>query len=99
MSNATVYRFFTKLDEPKRYLSLTVDELVVAIVGFSMLSMTNYKVLSALFSLSLIFALRVLKRGEGPTALLVLAYWHLPHGLTRFFLPKLPASHQRLYVA
>ncbi len=99
MTNPNCYRLFTNLDAPKRFLSLTVDELVVAIIGFSMLSLTNYKVLSALLGLSLIFILRVLKRGNSPKVLLIMAYWHLPHALTRFFLPKLPASYIRLYVA
>jgi conjugal transfer pilus assembly protein TraL len=98
MSNRTTYQLFTQLDAPKRFLSLTVDELAVAIIGFSMLSLTNYKVLSALFGLGLIFVLRLLKRGKGPNALLVLAYWHLPHVITRFFLPRLPASHHRIYI-
>lgn len=97
MSNTGCYRLFTKLDSPKRYLSLTVDELIVAIIGFSLLTLTNYKVLSALFCLSVVFVLRILKRGNGPSALLVLAYWHLPHAVTRFFLPRLPASHHRIW--
>ena len=99
MNNEIYYRLFSYLDEPKRYLSLTVDELVVAIVGFSLLGLTNYKILSALLSLGLIFALRTLKRGNGPRTLLLLAYWHLPHMVTQFFLPRLPASHHRLYIA
>ena len=97
MSNTGCYRLFTKLDAPKRFFSLTVDELVVAIIGFSLLTLTNYKVLSAMFGLGLVFVLRILKRGNGPKSLLVLAYWHLPHAITRFFLPRLPASHHRVW--
>ncbi len=97
MSNPNCYRLFTKLDAPKRFFSLTVDELIVAIIGFAMLALTNYKILSALLGLGLVFVLRGLKRGKGPKSLLILAYWHFPHTITRFFLPKLPASHHRVW--
>ncbi|MDF1931728.1 hypothetical protein PGH45_19025 [Legionella pneumophila] len=29
----------------------------------------------------------------------MLAYWYLPSYITQFFLPKLPLSHHRVYVA
>ena len=99
MSHPNYYRLFAHLDAPKRYLSLTVDELVIAIIGFSMLGLTQYKLLSTAIGFGLLFLLRALKHGQGPKALLVLAYWHLPYAATQFFLPKLPASHHRLYVA
>ncbi len=97
MSNT--YRLFTHLDAPKRYFSLTADELAVAVMGFSMLALTNHKVLGAVISLTILSLLRSLKRGQNPRVLLVLMYWYLPYAFTQLFLPKLPPSHQRLYLA
>ncbi|RAP34938.1 type IV conjugative transfer system protein TraL [Legionella quinlivanii] len=93
------YQFLSHIDAPKRILTLTMDELVVAGMGFMLLIISNQKTLVALLGFSLLSGLRYLKKGEGPKALLVLAYWHLPSVITQFFLPKLPLSHHRVYVA
>lgn len=97
--NAMHYRILSKIDAPKRFLTLTIDELLIAMTGFALLVASNHKVLASLLSLSLLTATRYLKKGEGPKVLLVLAYWYLPAIVTRFFLPRLPASHQRLWTA
>ncbi|HHI9467521.1 TPA: type IV conjugative transfer system protein TraL [Legionella anisa] len=93
------YQFLSHIDAPKRILTLTLDELMVAILGFMLLILSNQKVLVSLFGLGFLSGLRFLKKGEGPKMLLVLAYWYLPSILTQFFLPKLPASHNRVWVA
>lgn len=97
--NNTYYRLFTHLDAPKRYLSLTIDELMVTAISFSSLALLNHKVLSILIGFGLLSALRLLKRGQSPRRLLVLMYWYLPFAITQFLLPKLPASHHRIYLA
>lgn len=99
MSNAVMFRFLTELDKPKRYFSLTADEVVIAGLGFLLLAVCNHKVVVAITSLLLLSILRYLKKGDSPRVLLVLAYWYLPNGITQFFLPKLPASHYRVWVA
>lgn len=99
MNIRTVYHYLNHIDAPKRYFSLTMDELVVAVLSLMLLVMSNHKVFVALLGAVLLTTLRRLKKGASPKALLVLAYWHLPHGLTQFFLPKLPASYQRVWVA
>jgi conjugal transfer pilus assembly protein TraL len=99
MSNAVMFRFLTELDKPKRYLSLTADELIIAGLGFLLLAICNQKVVVAIISILLLSMLRYLKKGDSPRVLLVLAYWHLPNAFTQFFLPKLPASHYRVWVA
>ncbi|WP_131784075.1 type IV conjugative transfer system protein TraL [Legionella gresilensis] len=98
MSNMN-YQFLNHIDAPKRVLTLTIDELIVAGLGFMLLIVANQKVLVSLFGLGLLSGLRYLKKGEGPKVLLVLAYWYLPSGFTQFFLPQLPLSHHRVYVA
>jgi conjugal transfer pilus assembly protein TraL len=98
MSNMN-YQFLNHIDAPKRVLTLTMDELVVAGLGFMLLILSNQKILVSMFGLGLLSGLRYLKKGEGPKALLVLAYWYLPSNVTQFFLPKLPLSYHRVYVA
>lgn len=99
MSNAVMFRFLTELDKPKRYLSLTADEVVIAGLGFLLLAVCNQKIVVAITIFLLLSILRYLKKGESPRVLLVLAYWYLPNAFTQFFLPKLPASHYRVWVA
>ena len=99
MREDVMYRFLTELDKPKRYLSLTIDELVIAIIGFLLLAIANQKILVSLLGLGFIALLRYLKKGNSPRVLLVLAYWFLPYGCTRFFLPHLTPSHLRVWVA
>ncbi|CDZ79399.1 conjugal transfer pilus assembly protein TraL [Legionella massiliensis] len=98
MSNMN-YVFLNLIDAPKRVLTLTCDELVVAGLGFMLLIIANQKLVVAMLGLGLLSGLRYLKKGEGPKALLVLAYWYLPSVITQLFLPKLPQSHHRVYVA
>jgi conjugal transfer pilus assembly protein TraL len=93
------YQFLNHIDAPKRFLTLTMDELVVASFGFMLLIISNQKIWVSLLGLSLLSGLRYLKKGDGPKVLLVLAYWYLPSFLTQYFLPKLPLSHHRVYVA
>jgi conjugal transfer pilus assembly protein TraL len=97
MSNMA-YQFLNHIDAPKRVLTLTMDELPIAILGFLLLVISNQKILVSLFGLGMLSGLRFLKKGQGPKALLVLIYWYLPRSLTQLLLPKLPASHHRVYV-
>jgi conjugal transfer pilus assembly protein TraL len=93
------YYFLNHIDAPKRYLTLTLDELVVTGMLLVLFTFLSQRILVAIVGFSLVSGLRVLKRGQGPKALLILAYWYLPSSFTQFFLPKLPASHYRVWVA
>lgn len=99
MSGAVMFRFLRELDKPKRYFSLTTDEVIIAGAGLLLLCICNQKTMITLISFLVFSLLRYLKKGESPRRLLVLAYWHLPNVCTQFFLPKLPASHYRVWVA
>ena len=94
-----LYKFLGNLDAPKRYLSLTIDELIIAIIGFTLLAMTNHKIISSIICLLSLSTLRFLKKGAHPKILLVFIYWYFPHGLTKFLLPQLPASYKRVWIA
>lgn len=98
MSNIN-YQFLHHMNAPRRVLTLTLDELVVAVLGFVLLIVSSQKVLVSLFGFGLLSGLRFLKKGQGARALLVLAYWYLPSTFTLFFLPQLPLSHHRIYLA
>jgi conjugal transfer pilus assembly protein TraL len=93
------YQFLNHIDAPKRILTLTMDELVIAVLSTLLLIISNQQILVAVLGFSLLSGLRYLKKGDGPKALLVLGYWYLPGALTQYFLPKLPASHHRVWVA
>ena len=99
MSDAVMFRFLTELDKPKRYLGFTADEVVVAGFFFLLLAVCNQKIVLAIMGFLLFSILRYLKKGDSPRVLLVLAYWYLPNVFTQFFIPKLPASHYRVWVA
>lgn len=97
--NPMNYQFLNYIDAPKRYLTLTVDELIVASISLLMFAFLSQRILVSILGFSLVSGLRAIKKGQGPKALLVLAYWYFPHAITQFFLPKLPKSYYRVWVA
>jgi conjugal transfer pilus assembly protein TraL len=99
MSNGVMFRFLTELDKPKRFVGFTTDEVVIAATGFLLLAICNQKAIVAITCFLTLSLLRYLKNGDSPRVLLVLAYWYLPSAFTQFFLPKLPASHLRVWLA
>lgn len=99
MSSLALYRLVSHLDEPKRILTLTLDELAVAVLSMMLLVVSNHKLLVGLLGLLLYAVLRALKQGRGPRFLLVLAYWYLPYGVSQMFVSNLPPSHARVWIA
>lgn len=99
MNQITHYHFLNSIDAPKRYLSLTLDELIIASVFFVLFICSSQKIIVSLLGMGLVSLLRMLKKGEGPARLLVMAYWYLPSSITGFFLPSLPKSYQRIWKA
>ncbi|USQ15570.1 type IV conjugative transfer system protein TraL (plasmid) [Legionella lytica] len=97
--NPMHHPFLNHIDAPKRYLTLTLDELVVAGISLLLFAFLSQRILVSILGFSLVSGLRAIKKGQGPKALLVLAYWYLPHAITQFFLPRLPKSYYRVWVA
>ena len=91
------YQILSHLDAPLRVLGLTIDELVLVGSSFLLVMLTEQKSLVAILGVVLFSLLRLLKKGGGPKVLLRISYWHLPSAFTQFFLPKLPASYQRMW--
>ncbi|MDF1684502.1 MAG: type IV conjugative transfer system protein TraL [Legionellaceae bacterium] len=99
MSRTNLYRLVSHLDEPRRYFTLSLDELCVAVFAVLFLVLSNQKVLVMVLGAGVLALLRHLKKGRGPRFLVVLAYWHLPRSVMQVITPKLPASHRRIWKA
>ena len=99
MTTPNLYRVVSHLDAPKCYLTLTLDEMCVAGLSLMLFVITNHKVATGLLGLFLYACLKKFKKGQGPRFLVVLAYWYLPASATTLFLPYLPPSHLRVWVA
>ena len=99
MTTPNLYRVVSHLDAPKCYLTLTLDEMCVAGISLMLFVVTNHKLVAGLLGLFLYTCLKRLKKGRGPRFLMVLAYWYLPASATTLFLPTLPPSHLRVWVA
>lgn len=95
--SSTMYRVFSHLDNPRRILSLTIDELVVALIGVMLLVASNHKLLVGVFTFLLFSVLRRFKKGNGPRALLVQIYWYLPNPISQWLVTSLPASYLRVW--
>jgi conjugal transfer pilus assembly protein TraL len=98
MSSPVNYRIVKHLDEPQRFLSLTIDEVVIAMLGSMLMVATAHKLLAGLFCAGLYSGLKYLKQGETPRYLLVLLYWYAPKEVSQLIVSKLPASHYRIWI-
>lgn len=56
-----LYQVVSHLDEPKRYISLTIDELCIVILGLMLLTTSNHKLLVGILSLVIYSFLKYLK--------------------------------------
>lgn len=91
------YKVVSHLDEPKRYISLTIDELCIVVLGLMLLTTSNHKFLVGILSLVIYSFLKYLKKGHGPRFLLIQIYWHMPDMIAKLIVPKLPKSYYRLW--
>jgi conjugal transfer pilus assembly protein TraL len=98
MSSPVSYRLVKHLDQPQRFLSLTVDEVVIAMLGLMLMVASPHKLLAGLFCAGLYSGLKYLKQGETPRYLLVLLYWYAPYDISQLIVSKLPASHYRIWI-
>jgi len=99
MSRTNLYRLVSHLDEPRRYFTLSLDELCVAVLAAFFLVLSTQKILVMVLGAGVLAFLRHIKKGKGPRFLVVLAYWHLPRSVMQVIVPKLPASHRRIWKA
>lgn len=97
--HATMYRVISHLDKPRRFVSFTIDELVVLVVGLILLVSSNHKCIVVGLVAVLYSLLKHLKQGHGPKFLLIQMYWQLPRSLTELAVSHLPPSHYRIWRA
>jgi conjugal transfer pilus assembly protein TraL len=100
MSHENKYFICKKLDEPKRYVGLTVDEFVpIAIINIGCFILNS---LVTGFALSIVvwLLLKHFKKGQGPGWFLNLLYWHLPlHHLRGLLFVKTPPASARHWLS
>lgn len=99
MNNPALYRVISHLDKPYRFLSLTMDELGIALIGLMLLASSNHKIWVGCFVAFIFSVLKYLKCGKGPRFILVQVYWHLPSFVSKAVVAKLPASYLRVWRA
>jgi conjugal transfer pilus assembly protein TraL len=100
MNSDNKYFICKRLDEPKRYVGLTLDEFVpIAIVNavcfFLGSIVTGFAISGGLWLL-----LKHFKKGQGPGWFLNLLYWHLPlHYLQGVIFVKTPPASLRHWLS
>lgn len=99
MNDESLYLILRHLDEPKRYLGLTLDDCFIGGITIVLIMLTSSKLMLILVGMGIREWVRRLKKGNPPNYLFLLMYWYLPHGFSRFFIRELPASHQRYWVS
>lgn len=100
MGHENKYYICKKIDEPKRYVGLTLDEFIptVAITAlcFFLGSLLTGVVLAGVVWITI----KHFKKGQGQGWFLNLLYWHLPlHYLRRILFVKTPASSERHWLS
>lgn len=97
MTDKNAHTLFAHLSHPKRYIGLTIDEAVIAVLGALFVALSNQKTIVILSFMAMVYGLKKIKKNRSPRFLIVLLYWHLPHAITRFILPRLPDSATRFW--
>jgi type IV conjugative transfer system protein TraL len=84
------------LNEPMRIMGLTVDDFAIGVISMLLLLGSEHKLFGIIFALSLVSALKVLKKGARPSFVLVLMYWYLPGFVTKVMGKSLPESAHKV---
>ncbi len=100
MSHEDKYFICSKLDDPKMYCGLTLDEFIPVILlnGFCFIFISLF--IGMLLSGGFLLAMRHLKKGQGQSWFFNWLYWHLPlHYLKGVLFIKTPPSSARHWLA
>ena len=100
MSNEHKYYICKKIDEPKRYVGLTIDEFVPIVVITSLCFLFGSLITGFVLSGIVWFTIKYFKKGQGPSWFLNLLYWYLPlHHLQGILFVKTPSSSLRHWLS
>ena len=100
MNHEHKYFICRRLDDPKRFCGLTMDEFfpVVLMNGFCFVFLDL--LVGIVLSLGFLFSMRRLKRGQGQSWFFNWLYWHLPlHHLGRILFVKTPPAAARHWLS
>ncbi|OGT93075.1 MAG: type IV conjugative transfer system protein TraL [Gammaproteobacteria bacterium RIFOXYB2_FULL_38_6] len=78
MSDENKYFICRRIDEPKRYVSLTLDEFIPVIVLCAAGWFLGNLLIGIVLAFIAIVMIRHLKKGQGSRWLFNLLYWNLP---------------------
>jgi type IV conjugative transfer system protein TraL len=87
------------LDEPKRYIGLTLDDLTIGGLTIFFAMVSSHQIIVVLAGLCIRLGVRKILKGNPPSYLLVLMYWFFPHAVTKYFIRDLPPSHKRYWIS
>lgn len=100
MSNENKYFICKKLDEPKRYVGLTLDEFVPIALINGICFLLGSLVTGFAISGGVWLLLKHFKKGQGPGWFLNLLYWHLPlHYFQGLLFVRTPPSSLRHWLS
>jgi len=100
MSNENKYFICKKIDEPKKYIGLTIDEFVPIIVITGLCFFFGSLLTGFVLAGVVWFVIRHFKKGQGTGWFLNLLYWHLPlHYLQGVLFIKTPPSSARHWLS
>ena len=94
MKNLDKYAICKLLDQEKRIIGLPLDEFIPALVIGIFFLISGVPILSVFVGAAWVFALRLLKKGQGSGFLLRQIFWFSPSAIFKF-LTMTPASFKR----
>jgi len=99
MQDESLFKVLSHLDAPARILGLTLDDAAVCGLTMFMIMFSSHKVLVGITGFLLRMLVKYIRRGNSPSWLFLLAYWHLPSFVTRHISHGVPPSHQRYWTS
>jgi conjugal transfer pilus assembly protein TraL len=99
MEQEEVVQILRYLDEPRRIIGLTLDDCIIGGFTIFFVLFSSSKILMMLAGIGVRTGVQKMMKGNSPSYLLVLMYWHFPHAITKYFIRNLPASHKRYWVS
>lgn len=93
-----IYTVSRRLNEPKRYIGCTIDELVPAVIALMLGMASSSLLLSASFAAFWIISLKRLKKRYGMSFLSVVIFWKTDKYLSQSIFKKTPPSEYKNYL-
>lgn len=93
------YLICRKIDEPKRYFGLTLDEFIPIVLTILLCWISGSLLTGIFFAAIIWFVIKYFKKGQGTSWFFNLLYWYLPlHYLQGIIFQKTPPSAARQWL-